>query len=437
MQTIPFAANERVVVVGEHLGNPQDTSCSEDSAWVRLLRDLVVTHAPTSGVEIIDRTGPDMRVHLMRQRWADDVLWYQPDWLIIHTGLCDVWHHIDDKHENMSPDEISAALEKLIARTRERFPSCKIVLLDPIHLEMDDDPAWHTGRLNAAIPGYTAALEKLAEKTDSIFVPAQKLFIERLHRHAAQYYGESDAHPEQEGHALLAHHVLKACGGAFPGTPAISKKQTVVFIGDSITDANRRSIQFRPYGFGYMRLWRSFLFARETELAESLTIVNRGIAGNTIRNLKHRWQRDCLAHKPDHLVVKIGINDVNRWLCNGADPVSPEDYETILRELLTQSRSQNPDLQIWLISPFFLCQEDNPESYRQKVHTALPDYINAMERVAKEFKATFIDTHARFQNHLQHRPTKFFGMKDGEDNVHPSQTGCLVIAEALYEAMCS
>ena len=37
-----------------------------------------------------------------------------------------------------------------------------------------------------------------------------------------------------------------------------------------------------------------------------------------------------LAHNPDHLVVKIGINDVNRYLSKGVDPVSPEDYRSIL-----------------------------------------------------------------------------------------------------------
>ena len=52
--------------------------------------------------------------------------------------------------------------------------------------------------------------------------------------------------------------------------------------------------------------------SRQAELAHTVHMFNRGVGGNTIRNLQHRWQVDCLDLKPDHLVVKIGINDINR-----------------------------------------------------------------------------------------------------------------------------
>ena len=67
--------------------------------------------------------------------------------------------------------------------------------------------------------------------------------------------------------------------------------QKIVFIGDSITDAGRRTDPLAN-GTGYFNLVRSFLLARYPEY--DLNIVNRGIGGDTVRHLKQRWESDVL-----------------------------------------------------------------------------------------------------------------------------------------------
>ena len=106
--------------------------------------------------------------------------------------------------------------------------------------------------------------------------------------------------------------------------------EKVVFIGDSITDCGRRTEQDGPYGKGYVSLVRALLHARYP--AHGLTIVNRGIGGNTIRDLAARWQEDVLNEAPDWLSVKIGINDVGRLIAgNLADHVGLDEYEATYR----------------------------------------------------------------------------------------------------------
>ena len=85
--------------------------------------------------------------------------------------------------------------------------------------------------------------------------------------------------------------------------------QRIVFIGDSITDCGRRDV-FAPYGNGYVSLVRAFVTARYPE--RRLRWENRGIGGNTTRDLLARWDDDAIALRPDWLSVKIGINDVWR-----------------------------------------------------------------------------------------------------------------------------
>jgi lysophospholipase L1-like esterase len=61
----------------------------------------------------------------------------------------------------------------------------------------------------------------------------------------------------------------------------------------------------------------------------------------------------------------------------------------------------------------------------------------AMSRMAKKYQAKFVNVHDLFQRQLDHRPSTVFGVGNGEDVVHLSETGIMVIAEALYELMCN
>ena len=109
--------------------------------------------------------------------------------------------------------------------------------------------------------------------------------------------------------------------------------QKLLFIGDSITDCGRRQEPHAPYGSGYVHLARAFLLARYPEL--QLEIVNRGISGNTVRDLAARWEQDVIAERPDWLSVKIGINDAWRTVAGRLDEAVPlDEYERTYRRLL-------------------------------------------------------------------------------------------------------
>ena len=435
MMTTPFRHNDRIVVIGERLTDSEQETPEPGSAWVARLRDMLVAHEPGKTVELIDRTVKDASLHSMRQRWEDDVLWFKPQWLIVHPGPCDIWRAKDKLPEHMDAADMEECLVDLIRHTRERLPGCRILLVDPIVLYDNTDPAWYSGQILGLHPAYRAALRKAAERTGVSYVPAQDAFTERLAAEGSNCFGPDDNHPDQEGHILLAHSVLKALGCHPPGGLPIARGASMVFIGDSITDAGRRSLRFRPYGCGYVRLWRGLLLARDPELARSLRIVNRGIGGQTIRNIAYRWEHDCLAHSPDHIVLKVGINDVNGWLSNSQNPVSPGDYAALLEELLARSRARNPRVHLHLLSPFHVSRDTFEQSYRSRVNQHLPAYIEAMRESASRHGATFVDLHACFQRHLDHRHGSEFTGRDGVDVVHPSETGCMVIAEALFDSM--
>ncbi len=199
--------------------------------------------------------------------------------------------------------------------------------------------------------------------------------------------------------------------------------QRIVFIGDSITDCGRRDAA-RPYGSGYVQLARSLLAARHPGLG--LTILNRGIGGDTVRHLAARWERDVFEERPDWLVVKIGINDVWRAFGERADQAVPlDEYVATYRALLDQA-GEAPAPRLILMTPY-LIEPDRADPMR----AAMDAYGAAVAAIARDYGALLVDTQAAFDHALQvSSPADW-----ADDRIHPSQPGHALLALALLRAI--
>lgn len=209
----------------------------------------------------------------------------------------------------------------------------------------------------------------------------------------------------------------------------LGQGQRLVLIGDSITDCERKfplgEGLFQGVGKGYVALVDAMLQNAYPEL--SIRVTNMGIGGNTVRDLKARWQTDVLDLKPDWLTVMIGINDVWRQFDQPSIPESHvllEEYEQTLEELV---KSAQPELQgLVVMTPFYL--EPNPEDGMRK---RMDEYGQAAKRVAERTGAHFIDIQAAFASQFKYvHPTAI-----ASDRVHPGMAGHMVIARALLQAL--
>ncbi len=208
---------------------------------------------------------------------------------------------------------------------------------------------------------------------------------------------------------------------------AIQDGQTVVFIGDSITDAGRMA-DFYPLGSGYVKLTVDLITARYPE--RKIRYFNEGIGGHTVQNLRDRWHDDVIIHQPDWLTVKIGINDLHQMLFGGGYNLPPAEFERIYREILEVTKDKTK-ARLVLIDPFYISQEPDPNTYRGKVLAVLPEYIGVVEKLAGEFGALHVRTHDLFMEQLKCRPADAFC----PEPVHPFASGHLVIALGLLEAL--
>ena len=83
--------------------------------------------------------------------------------------------------------------------------------------------------------------------------------------------------------------------------------KTILFQGDSITDAGRARDNNSNRGLGYPHLVSARLgMDNPTEY----NFINRGISGNRIVDLYARIKADIINLKPDVMSILIGVNDV-------------------------------------------------------------------------------------------------------------------------------
>ncbi len=82
---------------------------------------------------------------------------------------------------------------------------------------------------------------------------------------------------------------------------AFQSNQTVLFIGDSITDCGRRQDQ-EGLGHGYVRKITELITARHPD--RHISYINRGIGGDIVEGLENRWTEDVTTSQPDWLVAR-------------------------------------------------------------------------------------------------------------------------------------
>lgn len=207
----------------------------------------------------------------------------------------------------------------------------------------------------------------------------------------------------------------------------IRSGQTVLFIGDSITDCGRRAAN-APLGCGYVKQFSDMFISRHS--TKAVTLINKGISGDVVTGLRNRWSDDVLRHRPDWLSVKIGINDLHRTLRNQQEGIPPELYREAYDDILARTKEALPACKILLIDPFYISTDRAPTSFRNDVLTLLPEYLRIVRELSRKYGTLHVKTHDVFQRLLKNHEADTFC----PEPVHPNPTGHLVIADAVYAA---
>ena len=207
------------------------------------------------------------------------------------------------------------------------------------------------------------------------------------------------------------------------------KNDTLLFIGDSISDYDRK----RPVGEGLFNGWGTSYVANVGALLGcmypemGIRVKNVGISGNQVRDLDARWQTDVLDQKPDWVSVLIGINDVWRQFDSPLlieQHVPIEEYEATYEKLILETLPTAKGM--ILMTPFFM------EPNKQDSMRAMMDKYGAVvKKLAEKYNLVFVDLQAAWDKLFEYmHPCNI-----AWDRIHPNQTGHMYIAKQFLAAV--
>ncbi|MFJ8752537.1 SGNH/GDSL hydrolase family protein [Streptomyces sp. NPDC102441] len=202
-------------------------------------------------------------------------------------------------------------------------------------------------------------------------------------------------------------------------TISLHPSASVLFQGDSITDAGRLMERDSPLGNGYVRMAAERV--RTARPDSAVTFVNRGVAGDSMSDLRARWREDTLDIEPDVVSVLIGVNDTWRRYYAGT-VTSVRAYEDDYRAVLTQVRDEL-NAQLILIEPFLVPVRDEQWAWRED----LDPRIRAVRRLSEEFGAALLAADGLLnQAALAAGGARYIA----GDGVHPTPLGHTLLAKA-------
>ena len=198
--------------------------------------------------------------------------------------------------------------------------------------------------------------------------------------------------------------------------------ETLLFIGDSITECMRQSVA-PPLGAGYVQFAHVMLAARHPSL--EVTFLNRGIDGETVLDLERRWERDVVAQRPDWLFVMIGVNDVlYRHVGDQRErAVDDATYAATLERLVRRTQDAT-DARIVLLEPTPLEADLTSPS-----HAMMRSLVRVVHEVGRARGVEVVEVYERFFEAVAASPTRRWMV----DVPHPELCGQAVIALALLE----
>jgi len=212
--------------------------------------------------------------------------------------------------------------------------------------------------------------------------------------------------------------------------PLFEKGDTVLFQGDSITDAGREKKRELPnnpasFGSGYAFLAASTLL--NALPGKELILYNRGISGNKVYQLADRWEKDCLNLEPNVLSILIGVNDY--WhKRNGNYDGTVEVYENDFRALLERTKKAIPGVKLVVCEPFYVL---NTSAVDETWVEPMKKYQASAKKMATEFDTIWVPFQDVFDEAVKHAPATYWT----GDGVHPSMAGAQLMAEAWLRAV--
>ncbi len=202
--------------------------------------------------------------------------------------------------------------------------------------------------------------------------------------------------------------------------------KTIVFQGDSITNAARLADNDQYMGSGYVTMTAGRI---AVDYPGQYRFYNRGLSGIRVVDMYARIKCGALNLNPDILTILIGVNGVNSEFTN-RDGIDSEKYAMLLEMYCKEVLQKSPATKIVLMEPFVLsgsATDCRIEDFRREL--ALRSA--SCKAIAEKYGLIFIPLQ-KDMDEMAERTSPENVLYDG---IHPTCCGHELISRKLYEAM--
>lgn len=208
----------------------------------------------------------------------------------------------------------------------------------------------------------------------------------------------------------------------------VKKKNTILFLGDSVTDCGRDPSGEWFLGEGYPNMVSSIIRVQYPE--HEILCINKGTSGNQTRHILTRLQEDVLDNHPDIVTLCIGINDVWRFydrpLTKKCDPGVPiDEYRSNLESIIKQITENGA--RMILLTPYMV--DTNP---LEPMRTTMLQYAEVCKELAQKYNLEVLELQTLFEGLMAKGVTSY---ELSNDRIHPSHKGHMAIALELIKKL--
>lgn len=195
----------------------------------------------------------------------------------------------------------------------------------------------------------------------------------------------------------------------------------IVFFGDSITQAG-----VNPGG--YIDVMKGML--EKAGIKDKYQLIGAGIGGNKVYDLYLRLEEDVLSHKPDVVLIWVGVNDVwhKRSHGTGTDADKFERFYTALIKKI-----QAAGARVIVATPAVIGERTD---FSNELDGDLNLYSRMIRTIAAKFDCPVADLRKEFlQYNIANNPQNRESGILTTDRVHLNEKGNQLVAEVFYKIL--
>ncbi len=195
----------------------------------------------------------------------------------------------------------------------------------------------------------------------------------------------------------------------------------IVFLGDSITDCERDRADINSLGNGYVKILADKL--RPIYPDTDIELINKGVAGDEIKDILARADSDVIALKPDAVVIMAGINDTVHDFKTDKQ-LDLKNLEGNFKELLKKLKKEG--IVIIFLEPFLL-----PAPDKLRMRKLFSSELAVLNKVALKYADEVVAYDEMFNGLAESIPYTEYSL----DGVHPTHRGSRLIADQAIKAI--